>query len=53
MCNMADYPTSVFPVTKVIPEVDTKVAPHQFRSTHDSTVFGLCQCFSLSHDNSI
>ncbi|KAL8280129.1 hypothetical protein RQP46_007459 [Phenoliferia psychrophenolica] len=41
MCNMADYPTSVFPVTAVNPSIDVKVAAHEFRSDFDKIVYDL------------
>ncbi|CEQ39867.1 SPOSA6832_01438 [Sporobolomyces salmonicolor] len=33
--NINDYPTSVFPVTKVDPAVDVQAAPHEFRHPFD------------------
>ncbi|KAK4701237.1 amidase, partial [Phenoliferia sp. Uapishka_3] len=41
MCNIADYPTGVFPVTSCDPTIDVKEAPLAFRGPEDEMVYNL------------
>lgn len=44
--NLADYSASVFPVTKVIPEVDVAIEAHEFRSEIDKDTYEACALLS-------
>ncbi|OJT12867.1 Acetamidase [Trametes pubescens] len=41
LCNFLDYTASVFPVTTVDKELDTRVAPHTFHNHEDEAVYKL------------
>jgi amidase len=43
LCNVLDYPSSVFPVTHVDPELDVPAEPHQFYNYEDEAVFKMCK----------
>lgn len=42
LCNICDYPTSVFPVTTVDAELDKKAAPYDFASDFDRLNYERC-----------
>ena len=41
--NALDYPSCVFPVTRVDPVIDAKKPPHQFLSKSDEENYNLCK----------
>lgn len=45
--NGLDYPTCVFPVTRVDPSLDRKIPPHAFLSERDQTIYELCAFFPI------
>ncbi len=47
LCNFLDYTASVFPVTTVDKELDTRVAPHTFHNHEDEAVYKLCTFSAL------